>query len=209
MSRLGRRFDRVKAVAAQLFSVAGQIALFAVIAILGGIGTSWYLTSSPSALTVERNGPWVRWVNSGRHDADPYTRARFKSVGMLPLDAHVAPTWEARTDSDGQRLHSSCVYNIEGKPPAGWWSIAVFTEDGKLIANSADRHAYNASTVAFNVDGSFAVVLAREVRSGNWLPTTGAGRLAVHLTIIGGQRQQLFGDDAGPPMPTIRRIGCR
>jgi hypothetical protein len=52
-------------------------------------------------------------------------------------------------------------------------------------------------------DGSFLVTLARDARPGNWLPTGGAGRLTLVLTIIEG------GDVTGTGLPEIRRVACR
>lgn len=213
MSRILRTLDRVKATAYSAATTLGRAGLFVALAVFGGIGTSWYMSTNASMLTTEAYGPWVTWVSAGRQDADPYTRARFARLGSLPINSASALTLEALTDNTGQRLHSACEYVIEGRmPEAQWWSIAVYTDRGQLIANPAERHTFNSSTIAPNPDGSILVALARDARPGNWLPTGGGGRLAVILTVHQSVQQAGAGPrvvDQSITLPTIRRIECR
>jgi hypothetical protein len=59
-------------------------------------------------------------------------------------------------------------------------------------------------------DGTFVVALARDARPGNWLPTGGAGRLALTLTTIDATAPVLTKTGAVPtPLPDIRRVQCR
>ena len=170
------------------------------------------MTTQPSPVTTESAGPWVNWIAAGRPDADPYTRARFARIGALPTNAASAQTFEARVDSGGQRLHSSCEYAVEGPlPDVSWWSIAVYSERGMLIPNAADRYAYNAGSVAANPDGTFQVSLARDARPGNWLPTGGAGRLALVLTLYQppSQARLVRARTGQTALPVIRRVQCR
>jgi hypothetical protein len=54
------------------------------------------------------------------------------------------------------------------------------------------------------------VALARDARPGNWLPTGGAGRLALTLTTIDATTPVLVKAGAAPkPLPAIRRVQCR
>ena len=158
--------------------------IVAAIILAGGLGSSRYMVEAGSRLTTARLGPWMTWTSAARPDADPYTRAHFVNAGTLPVSTEVQRTFVARTDGTGDRLHSSCEYLVEGRlPKAEWWSIAVFDERGKLIANAADRYAFTGQTVALASAGNFSISLAREARPGNWLPTGGAGRLALVLNI--------------------------
>lgn len=84
----------------------------------------------------------------------------------------------------------------------GWWTIALYDDSGHLIPNAAGRHAFNSSTIMRRPDGSFLVSLARDARPGNWLPTGGAGRLTLVLTLI-------EAGDASGALPEIRRVACR
>jgi hypothetical protein len=195
-----------------LVASARMIEAVIVVAIIvaGGLGSSWYMVEAGSQLTTARLGPWLTWTAAARPDADPYTRAHFVNAGTLPVSAQVQRAFVARTDSSGERLHSSCDYAVEGRvPKSEWWSIAVFDERGKLIANAADRYAFTGQTMALSQVDTFTITLAREARSGNWLPTGGAGRLALVLNFADTQAP-----DAAPRldanmMPVIRKLKCR
>lgn len=195
-----------------LFSLVGDWALFLGIVLIGGLGSSYYMVEAGSALTTVSHGPWMQWTNASRSDADPYTRAHFARIGAMPMSSEVAETYVARTDSDGARLHSSCDYAIEGRDlPRNWWSLAVFDDGGRLVANSADRYVFTSDTMALQPSGKFLATLARDARSGNWLPTGGAGRLAVVFTVLDlgigvSEKDTLAG---GERLPVIRKETCR
>jgi hypothetical protein len=198
----------VRAVAARTLAFIGNLGLFAGNALLGGIGTSWYMIEMGSSLTTTKVGPWVSWQAAGTVGADPYTRARTIRHGSLPISGNVARTFEARTDDTGQRLHSSCDYVIEGNAlHDGWWSLTVYDDQGRLIPNAAERHAFNSSTIARSGDGSFLVSLSRDARPGNWLPTAGAGRLSLMLTLL--EVADNFDEAADSVLPEIRKVACR
>ena len=176
-----------------------------------GLGSSWYMIDVGTRLTTEQQGPWMGWTSSGRADADPYTRAHFARLGTLQLTTEIALTYLAYTDSDGNRLHSSCDYSIEGRDPGNhWWSLTVFNDRGELIANAAQRYAYTSESIALRPDGTFAVTLAREASPGNWLPTGGAGRLALMFTTFDSATPMLGKTEEEPKqLPLIRRVQCR
>lgn len=199
----------------RLAILIGRIAdwvLFLGIVLVGGLGSSWYMVEAGTSLTTLRVGPWVMWTSASRPDADPYTRAHYASLGSLPVSTEVGRTYVARYDSAGSRLHSSCEYVIEGQDLANtWWSLAVFDSRGRLIANAAERYAYTRDTAAMNPDGRFVATLGRDARPGNWLPTGGAGRLALVFTVldlvpVSIQRTE---HDEEKLMPAIRKVGCR
>ncbi len=191
-------------------ALAGTSLLLAV-SVAAGWASAWYMVEAGTALTRRTVGPWTSWVSAGRADADPYTRAHFARAGSLPLSAGVGATWQTRNDGGKQRLHSSCDYVVEGALDAPWWSIAVFDDRGRLISNAAERYAYSSETIALGADGRFSITLGRDARPGNWLPTGGAGRLNLLLTILD-QRSALAEDGQtsnAPSLPEIRRLACR
>jgi len=194
-----------------LFNLLGDWAAFIGAVLILGLVSSWYMINSGTLLTTEREGPWVTWTSAGRVDADPYTRAHFARFGTLELTTEIARSYVAHTDSDGSKLHSSCDYLVEGlEPGTSWWSITVFDDKGELIANRIKRYAFTSQSIAIRPDGTFAVTLAREARPGNWLPTGGAGRLALVFTTLDARAPLLTpqGGD-GKTLPEIRRIKCR
>jgi hypothetical protein len=185
--------------------------MFAVLAVAGGLGSSWYMIEKGSSLTTRAYGPWVVWTAAGRADADPYTRAHFARRGTLPVSTSIALTYEANIDSDKRRLHSACDYAIEGEEPsAAWWSLAVYDERGRLIENAAERYSYNSATLMRAPGGRFSITLARNARPGNWLPTGDAGRLTLVLNFEEPQVSGPGQDEAGGQgLPRIRRLACR
>ena len=189
-----------------------NVVVFVAIALGFGIWSSWVLVERGAGLTTKTNGAWVMWTVAGRPDADPYTRAHFARTGSLPLSSTAVHTWEARVDDEGQRLHSSCEYALQGDGLEGdWWSLTVFDEKGKLIANAAERYSYTARTIALGADGSYIVTLARDARPGNWLPTGGAGRPVLVLTRTAPHPNSTTAEleAAMRGLPAIRRIACR
>ncbi len=180
------------------------------IVLIGGLGSSWYMVEAGSRLTTLKQGPWVTWTAAARPDADPYTRAHFASTGMLPVSSEVQRTYMARADAGGERLYSSCDYAIEGLATnADWWSIAVFDDRGRLIPNAAERHAFTIDTIAVSGTTAPSVVLSREARAGNWLPTGRAGRLVVMLNMVDARTPSGQATKSDATLPTIRKIRCR
>jgi len=194
-----------------LVGILGDWATFIGAVLILGLGTSWYMIDVGTRLTTEKHGPWVGWTSAGRADADPYTRAHFARLGTLQLTTEIALTFVAFTDSEGKRLHSSCDYAVEGREPGNhWWSLTVFNDRGDLIANAAQRYTYTSESIALRPDGTFAVTLAREASPGNWLPTGGAGRLALMFTTFDAATTMLGKTaDETKQLPAIHRVQCR
>ncbi len=185
-----------------------NVILFVGLAVVGGLGSSWYMIDKGASLTTIRSGPWVAWKAAGRADADPYTRAHFLRRGMLPVSSSLATTFQATADSDGKTLYSSCEYMIEGEEPsASFWSLAVFDEAGHLIPNPSERYAFNSANVMRSANGHIDIRLARSARPGNWLPTGGGGRISLVFTV---EEPRSSADDSRQTLlPTIRRLACR
>ena len=194
-----------------LFSLLSDWAAFIGAVLILGLASSWYMIDSGTLLTTEREGPWVSWTSAGRVDADPYTRAHFARLGTLELTTEIARSYVAYTDSDGGKLHSSCDYLVEGREPGtSWWSITVFDDKGELIANPVKRYAFTSQSIAIRPDGTFAVTLSREATPGNWLPTGGAGRLALVFTTLDARAPLLTAQDGNErALPEIRLVKCR
>ncbi len=188
--------------------------LFVLIAVGGGLSATWMMVERGSALTTEVHGPWTHWTAAGRLDADPYTRAHFVRHALLPVSTSLIARYHASTDSDGQPLHSSCEYVLEGPEPSrGWWSLAVFDASGKLIRNDAGRHSFTSDTAMRAPSGRVAIHLARSARPGNWLPTGGAGSLTLVLQVEDPHDATTGGtgdtdDEPIVQLPAVRRVGC-
>ena len=188
-----------------------NIAVFIAVALGGGLGTAWYMIEAGSRLSTRTFGPWVTWPAAGRPEADPYTRAHIARNPLLPLSSTAELTFKAKTDSNGSRLTSSCDYAIvmDDFDPA-WWGLAVYDLQGRLIANAADRHAFNSATAMRELNGRTVIVLARDARPGNWLPSGRGNRVMLVLTVLDASWGNAVYDGGSPrSMPEIVRTGCR
>lgn len=197
---------------AVLLNLTVRGAVFLGIAIFGGLGTAWALIHSGSRLTNVTSGSWVSWVAAGRMDADPYTRANTVRTASLPINPSLALVWRAEGDAEGNRIHSSCAYAVDMSSfDAAWWSLAAYDDKGRLIPNPAERHAFNAATLVRDADGTASIVLARDARPGNWLPTTGAGNVTLVLSITDPAWVATATSDQTKmkPLPAISRLACR
>lgn len=208
--RRGALTDVARDIARSVVRLFGQIVAI-VCAIIVGVLSSRAMIADGSMLSTDSYGPWVHWHSIGLDDADPYTRAHIVKFGTLRLAAHSAGVYEADSDTLGARLHSSCDYVIEGPDTGGlWWSLSVFDSTGALIANDAERYVFTRDTVASNPDGSYIVTLGRDARPGNWLPTSGAGRLMLVFTVLdpatGLSDEERV--ERTKLLPDIRREGC-
>ncbi|MGE5510163.1 MAG: DUF1214 domain-containing protein [Bacteroidota bacterium] len=187
-----------------------RMVLFVLIAVGGGLGSSWYMIEKGSALTTRSHGPWVMWTAAGRSDADPYTRAHFARRGVLPVTSTIALTYEAAKDNDGQPLYGNCDYAVEGEEPAAaWWSLSVYDDQGRLIPNPAERYSFNSATLMRGSGPRFLITLAPSARPGNWLPTGGTRRLTLVLNV---EEPQAAGATLDVPelvkLPDIRKVAC-
>lgn len=197
-------------IAALLTRLIG-VAIAVAVVISAGIWTSRTMIARGYEVSTDTYGAWRHWRSEGRADADPYTRAHLANSGTLRISSDSAGIFEASADDGGARLHSSCNYVIEGNDMGRlWWSLTVFNTSGEVIANDAGRYAFTSDTAALNPDGSFIITLGRDARPGNWLPTSGAGRLILNFTILD-PSTGLSDDDRAERnslLPAVRREGC-
>ncbi|MGI9520627.1 MAG: DUF1214 domain-containing protein [Hyphomicrobiaceae bacterium] len=203
------RLAAIRRTVQSAFSLIVKVTVFLVIAVGGGVASSWYAIEAGAPFNTEKRGPWVRWTGAGRPDADPYSRTRFARRAQLLFNADLTARYEAEVDDQGRRLHSSCDYIIEGqKLETPWWAIAVFNSAGRIIPNSAKRYGFNSSTIAYGPNGSFTIRLSRDARPYNWIPTTRAGSLVVVFDAQkrSGQTDVLDRDQL--VLPTIKRVSC-
>lgn len=186
-----------------------RTATFVAIAFGGGLASSWYASTHGMPFNIERNGAWVRWTHSAEMDADPYSIIRNNRLGTLPYAATFVGRWEATTDDAGRRLHSSCHYALQGPvPDAPWWSLHVYDDGGRLIPNPSGRFGFNAATLVTRPDATFRIDIARDARSGNWLPTPRGGRLVIVLEMQNRTGAEHAARVRQTTLPTITRVSC-
>jgi hypothetical protein len=188
-----------------------NVVLFLGIALGGGLASAWYMIEAGSRLSTRSFGPWVTWPAAGRPEADPYTRSHVARNTELPLSSTAELTLKAKTDSRGAWLTSGCDYAVVMEEfDAAWWDLAVYDLQGRLVANPADRHAFNSSTAMRDLDGRTIVTLARDARPGNWLPSGRGNRVILVLTIQDtNMANGVHNGGSLKSVPEIVRTGCR
>lgn len=128
------------------------------LAVVVGLASAWAMLRSRSALG-EAVGPWQANTLAGSTQADAYTRARVALGGLLALSRDETMYYLALTDSNGQRLRSSCRYRIQGlPPPARWWSITAYADDFFLFPARERRYSLNGSTAVLDEQGRFTLI---------------------------------------------------
>ena len=201
---------RLKKRAAATMGLAADWSLFIGIVLIGGLGSSWYMVEAGSRLTTETVGPWTTWTSAARPDADPYTRAHYARIGVLPLSSEFAQTYVARTDSEGRALHSSCDYAIEGRDiPTHWWSLSVFDSKGRLIPNAAQRYRLHERHDRPQPGRHVHRLACPRRESRQLAPTGGARRLALSFSVVDlGVRAVTKEGEIEERLPVIRRRSC-
>jgi hypothetical protein len=154
-------------------------------------------------------GAWTAWPKTGTAEIDPYARAIIARTGELPVGSGDGIAFYTRTTDAGTLLDGRCEISLSGITPAArFWTLTLYDPDGRLVANSIDRHGFTSEEVIRQMDGTFAIVIAPRARPGNWLPTGGVERyrlvLRLYDTPVGVATRA--GRDA--PMPAIIGKGC-
>lgn len=186
----------------------GSLLAFLVAAVVG-LGATWLSLERGTAFGAVTLGAWTAWPKTGTPDIDPYARAGIARSGELPLSSGDGVAFFARTDDEGRPLDGRCDVSISGiTPPARFWTLTLYTPDGRLVANAVGRYGFTSQEIVRRSDGTFDIRLAPRARAGNWLPTGGVERYVLVL--------RLYDTPVGPatrpgreaPMPAISRGEC-
>ena len=143
-------------------------------AMLAGVGIGLFATvlslNAGYGFNSLRAGAWTAWPHIGGADIDPYARAVISRSGEAPLGRDQGLAFIARANSNGAPLSADCEYRIvDPLPAARFWTIALASPDGRLLANPTERYGYSSVDVLRKEGGAFEIDVAREARPGNWL----------------------------------------
>jgi hypothetical protein len=174
-----------------------------------GLGATWLTITRGVAFGSLTIGAWKAWPKSGSVDIDPYARATIARTGELPLGTGDGVAFYARTDDAGINLDGRCTISVSGVTPAArYWTLTLYDPEGRLVANTIDRHGFTSAEILRDIEGRFTIAVAPRARPGNWLPTGGIERYVLvwrfYDTPIGVATRTA----KEAPMPAIARKTC-
>jgi hypothetical protein len=174
-----------------------------------GLGSTWAVLSRGLAFGSLSIGAWTAWPKSGTRDIDPYARATIARTGELPVGAGDGVAFLARVDDGGRTLDGRCDVVVTGTTPqARYWTITLYDPQGRLVANSLNRHGFTSQEIVRRSDGSFDIVVAPRARPGNWLPTGGIDSYLLLLRLYDSPVGVATRAAREAPMPAIAIKSC-
>ena len=174
-----------------------------------GLGATWLTISRGVAFGAMTVGAWTAWPKTGSVDIDPYARASIARTGELPLGTGDGVAFYARTDDAGNVLDGRCTFTINGTTPtARYWTLTLYDRNGRLVANTLDRHGFTSTEIVRNVEGRFTISVAPRARPGNWLPTGGIERFVLVWRLYDTPVGVASRTSKQDPMPAVARKAC-
>ena len=162
---------------------AFNLALALIIALLAGLGGTWYALSYQQGVETVSAGPWRAAIEIGPAGANPYVRAMLARTGAIPMLATESIVFRTANDSRGQPLRGACVYRLRGQwIDTRWWTLTVTDEEGGPLSSDGP-HAATSLGVVRDKQGGFEVTLSPKARPGNWLASGGPGRRTLTLRL--------------------------
>ena len=174
-----------------------------------GLGATWLTLTRGVAFGALTIGAWTAWPKSGSVDIDPYARAIIARSGELPTGMGDGVAFYAHTDDAGDNFDGRCTFTISGLTPAArYWTVWLYDPEGRLVANTIDRHGFTSEEIVRDADGRFAITAAALARPGNWLPTGGIEKFILVWRLYDTPIGVATRTAKEGPMPTIARKGC-
>jgi hypothetical protein len=188
--------------------VLGSLFAFIIAAVVG-LGVTYLTITRGLAFGGMTIGSWSAWPKKGTSDADPYVRATIARTGQLPMALGDGVGFTARTDDGGRKLDGRCDVIISGTtPPARFWTLTLYNNDGELVANSVDRYGFTSQEIVRDTDGSFQIEVAPHARTGNWLPSGGVEHYILVLRFYDTAVGVATRASREVPMPSIKTRSC-
>jgi hypothetical protein len=186
----------------------GTLFAFAIAALIG-LGATWLTLKEGVAYGGITVGAWTAWPKNGTPGIDPYARAMVARSGELPTGSGDGITFFARTDDATRPLDGRCDVALSGTtPPARFWTLTLYDPEGKLVANSVQRHGFTSQELIRSASGTFGITIGPRARPGNWLPTGGVERYVLALRLYDTPVGLATRSGPDTPMPSISQKGC-
>jgi hypothetical protein len=170
-----------------LLAAAGLLGKYLSAAAAGialGLVITWLVIDRKKGFGAIEAGPWISFSRIGATDIEPYSRAILAYYGQTPLSESEAISFVAYGDSSGTDFNADCDYAVRGEVPlARYWTLTLYSPEGALMANPANRYGFTSSEILRNASGRFQITIARHARPGNWLPSGDAARFVLVLRL--------------------------
>ena len=174
-----------------------------------GLGSTWMTTTRGTELGTLTIGAWTARPRTGTVDIDPYSRATITRNGELPIGTGDGIAFTASADDKKKPLDGRCDVVVSGVTPAArFWTLTLYDNKGRLVANSLQRYGFTSQELVRGADGGFEIRIASRSRSGNWLPTGGIERYALMLRLYDTPVGVATRTKRDAPMPQIATVGC-
>ncbi|HEY6258136.1 MAG TPA: DUF1214 domain-containing protein [Xanthobacteraceae bacterium] len=186
----------------------GSLFAFAAAAFIG-LGATWLALNEGVAYGGITVGAWTAWPKNGTPGIDPYARAMVARSGELPVGSGDGITFYARADDSGHIFDGRCDVTLAGTTPqARFWTLTLYDPEGKLVANSVQRHGFTSQELIRSANGTFDIMIGPRARPGNWLPTGGVERYVLALRLYDTPVGLATRSGRDTPMPAIAQKGC-
>jgi len=174
-----------------------------------GLGATWLTLTRGTAFGSLTIGAWTAWPKSGSVDIDPYARATIARTGELPIGAGDGVAFYAHTDDTGNAFDGRCTYVVSGMTPAArYWTLTLYDAQGRLVANTIDRHGFTSAEILREAEGRFVINVGPRARSGNWLPSGGIEQFVMVWRLYDTPIGVASLTTKEGPMPAVVRKSC-
>lgn len=180
-----------------------------VVAVGGGTLSAWYAVNRFDGFGALTIGQWTAHPEAGTPFSDPYAKARAAREGAFPIGSAEGLAFYAYNDDQGNTLDRRCSYKIEGNSPnSRFWTL--YAADRALIAVNPGNDrltAVHSRQIFRQEDGRFTVSVSPKAQPGNWLATTGDGRMVLVMTLY----DTPVGSNSGlvdMTFPAVSRTSC-
>jgi hypothetical protein len=174
-----------------------------------GLGATWLTLTRGVAFGSMTIGAWTAWPKTGSVSIDPYARATISRTGALPIGVGDGVAFFARTDDTGNVLDGRCTFAVGGMTPAArYWTVTLYDAQGRLVANTIDRHGFTSAEIVRDAGGDFAITVAPRARPGNWLPSGGVEQFVLVWRLYDTPIGVASLTTKEGPMPAIVRRSC-
>ncbi len=180
-----------------------------ILAAVIGLGATWLTLTRGVAFGAMTIGAWTAWPKSGSIDIDPYARANIARTGELPVGTGDGVAFYARTDDTGDVLDGRSTFVISGMTPAArYWTLTLYDRQGRLVANTIDRHGFTSAEILRDATGRFVINVGPRARAGNWLPSGGIERFVLVWRLYDTPVGVASLTTKEGPMPAVVRKSC-